>query len=61
MNKLADAPKYAALVKKCRRQSSAKNLPPIPVCLEQFYQTETVFDATPWKNDVTHFHLTGQF
>jgi Tfp pilus assembly protein PilE len=61
MNKLADARKYAALVKKWRRQSAAKVLLPTPVRLEEFYQTEKLFDAAHWKNDVTHFHFTEQF
>ncbi len=57
MNKLADAREYAASVKKRRRQSAAKVFPPIPASLEEFYRTETQFDAAPWKNDITGFQF----
>jgi hypothetical protein len=46
-------------VKKCRRQSAAKVLPPIPLCLEEFYQTEKLFDAAHKKNDVTRSQFDG--
>ncbi len=60
MNRLADAPEYAASVKKmaqtifCRKSFAA-----ISVSLEEFYQTEKLFDAAHLKNDVTRSQFNG--